>query len=99
MKQKSGWRNSIAAVYEQILPLLPQLPTVDAVGWDEPLRAYVVCTQILQAAHDPSAAQLLDQGLSLLERLAANITDQNHRQHFLNALPAHRQLRDLRLRQ
>ncbi|MCE7988083.1 MAG: hypothetical protein DYG89_43515 [Caldilinea sp. CFX5] len=89
-------RGQIAAAHEQIAPLLPQLPTVAAMGWDEPLRAYVVCTHILQAAHDPSAEQILDQGVSLLERLAANITDPNHRQHFLSAIPAHRQLRALR---
>lgn len=86
-------RGQIAAAHEQILSLLPQLPAVDAVGWDEPLRAYVVCTRILRAAHDPAAEQILDQGTHLLGCLAQNITDPTHRQNFLDSVPAHRALR------
>lgn len=91
-------RGQIAAAHEQITPLLAHLPTASAVGWDEPLRAYVICTRILQTTHDPSAEQVLAQGLALLGQLAGKITDPLHRQHFLTAIPAHRQLRDLRLR-
>lgn len=83
----------IDAAHQRIVPLLSLLPTVTAVGWDEPLRAYVFCARILQAAHDPAAEQLLNQGTQLLACLAQNITDPTHRQHFLNAVPAHRALR------
>lgn len=78
-----------------IIPILPHLPTVAAVGWDEPVRAYVFCVRSLQAAHDPKAEEVLTQGLQLLERLAGNIAARKHRAHFLDALPAHRQLRGL----
>lgn len=86
-------RGDVDAALTQIAPILPHLPTVAAAGWDEPIRAYVVCTQILRAAHDPAAEQILDQGTHLLSCLAQNITDPTHRQNFLNAVPAHRALR------
>jgi len=86
-------RGDITAARKQIVPILPHLPTVAAEGWDEPIRAYVVCTQILRAAHDPAAEQILDQGAHLLGCLAQNITDPTHRQNFLTAVPAHRALR------
>ena len=88
-------RGDIAAARQQIAPILPHLPTVAAVGWDEPLRAYVVCTQVLRAAQDPAAEQILDQGLHLLDCLANNITDRNLRQNFLHVVPAHCKLRAL----
>jgi len=86
-------RGDVDAAQKQIAPILPNLPTVTAAGWDEPIRAYLVCTRILQAAHDPATDQILDQGLHLLECLAQNITAYDHRQIFLNAIPAHRELR------
>ena len=90
-------RGDIAAALNQIAPILPLLPTVAADGWDEPIRAYVVCIQILQAGRDPAANMLLDQGLHLLDCLAQNIADRNLRQNFLAAVPAHRELLALRL--
>ena len=83
-------RGNIDAALNQIAPILPHLPTVAAAGWDEPIRAYVVCARVLRAAQDPAAEKLLAQGLHLLECLANNIADLNRRQHFLNAVPAHR---------
>lgn len=88
-------RGDIAAALQQIAPILPHLPTVAAVGWDEPLRAYVVCTQVLRAVQDPMAEKVLAQGLQLLECLAQNIVDPDLRQNFLQAVPANRKLRTL----
>lgn len=79
----------------QIVPLMPHLPSVAADGWNEPIHAYVVCVQILRAAHDARAAGLLDQGLQLLASLAQNISDLAMRRNFLDAVPAHGQLRAL----
>ncbi len=80
---------------DQIAPILPLLPEETAEGWDEPLRAYVVCIQILQAADDPAAKKLIVEGLHLLDCLAQEITDYSLRQRFLNAVPAHRTLQML----
>ncbi|MCX6047834.1 MAG: hypothetical protein NT075_22265, partial [Chloroflexi bacterium] len=80
---------------QQITPIIPCLPTNAATGWDEPIRAYVVCIQILRATQDARAEELLYQGLQLLACLAQNIRDPILRQHFLNAIPAHRHLQAL----
>lgn len=85
-------RGALSEALSQIAPITPHLPITNAGGWDEPIRAYVVCTRILQAAHDPTAEQILEQGRHLLDCLAQNITDYGHRQRFLNAVPAHQAL-------
>lgn len=78
-----------------IAPILPHLPTDAADGWDAPLRAYVVCVQVLRATADPRAEALLAQGIALLQHLATKIRDRTLRQRFLN-LSAHREIRALR---
>ena len=88
-------QGNLEPALHQVTPIVPRLPSVAADGWDEPLRAYVVCVQILRAAHDARAEGLLDQGLQLLACLAQNISDPTLREHFLDAIPAHRQLRAL----
>jgi predicted ATPase len=89
-------RGALAAASELIKPILPQLPSDGANGWDAPLRAYVVCVQILRAAADPGAELILDQGLRLLDALAQNIGDQRLRRSFLQAIASHHELRALR---
>lgn len=88
-------QGNLEPAMHQVTPIMPRLPSMAADGWDEPIRAYVVCVQILRAAHDARAEGLLDQGLQLLACLAQNIGDSTLREHFLNAIPAHRQLRAL----
>ena len=46
-------RGALATASELITPILPRLPSDSANGWDAPLRAYIVCVQILRAAADP----------------------------------------------
>lgn len=96
MAELARRRGAMDAARSRIAPILPLLPTVAADGWDEPIRAYVVCVRILRGLKDPAAEQLLDQGLRLLDCLAQNISDRNLRRKFLNAVPAHRELRALR---
>ncbi len=88
-------RGNLDEAYKQIAPILPHLPITAADGWDEPIRAYVVCVQILRATDAAAAPTLLDQGRQLLDCLAQNITDRDLRQHFLRAVPANRQLQVL----
>ncbi len=81
--------------YRLIAAILPGLPTTAAEGWDEPVRAFVVCVQILRACHDPRAEPLLAQGLQFLDVLSQTIGDPRLRQQFIEAIPAHQQLRSL----
>ncbi len=89
-------RGEIEVALKLIEPILPHLPTIAAEGWDEPMRAYVVTTKVLQAVNDPMAETILDQGLHLLDCLALKITERSLRQNFILAIPAHRELRALR---
>jgi predicted ATPase/DNA-binding SARP family transcriptional activator len=89
-------RGTLAAAIELIEPIVPRLPTTTANGWDNPLRAYVVCVRILRAAHDPAAELILDQGLQFLDASAQNVGDQRLRRSFLQAIAAHHELRALR---
>lgn len=82
-----------AAALALIEPIIPLLPTTAATGWDDPIRAYVVCVLVLRAAGNPRAATLLRQGLQLLDTLAGHIDDPTLRQSFLLANPAHHTLR------
>jgi hypothetical protein len=84
-----------AAALALIEPIIPLLPTSAASGWDNPIRAYVVCVQVLRTAQDPWAAILLNQGLSLLNTFAGYIDDEGLRQRFFQANAAHHQLRAL----
>jgi predicted ATPase/DNA-binding SARP family transcriptional activator len=89
-------QGALAAALAQVAPILPDLPRIAADGWDEPIRAYVVCVQILWAVHDPAAETILDQGIQLLDALAQNIGDQRLRWRFLHSIAAHRELHALR---
>jgi tetratricopeptide (TPR) repeat protein len=89
-------RGASEAALALIEPIISLLPTTAATGWDNPIRAYVVCVQVLQAADDPRAGVLLHQGLQLLDTLAGHIDDQSLRQRFLLANEAHHTLGLLR---
>jgi predicted ATPase/DNA-binding SARP family transcriptional activator len=93
LHQRRGASAAALALIESIIPLLP---TSAATGWDNPIRAYVVCVQVLRAADDPRADVLLDQGLQFLDTLAGHIDDPSLRQRFLLANNAHRTLGSLR---
>ncbi len=86
-------RGAPAAALTLIAPILPHLPSTSAAGWDEPIQAYVVCIQILQAMQEPTAEKLIAQGRHLLDWLAQQITDEHRRHNFLHNIPAHRELR------
>ncbi len=86
-------RGDFPAAYEQIVGIVAHLPAERADGWDEPLRAYLVCVQILRAVGDPSAEAVLAQGLHLLDSLEQRIADPRLRRSFAEAIREHRMLR------
>lgn len=73
---------------------LVQTLHVGSNAWlDELPPILLCCYQVLRAAHDPRAAQVLATAYAHLERQAAQIDDPAHRQAFWDDVPAHRALR------
>jgi hypothetical protein len=75
---------------EEILAYLTGGGTVD--GADEPLRVYLTCYRVLQAAGDSRASAILETAHTLLQEQAAKIPDQPMRRSFLENVPYHRAL-------
>jgi tetratricopeptide (TPR) repeat protein len=63
-------------------------------GTEEPLRVFLTCYQVLQAANDPRAAKILAVAYHQLRSRADKIADPSARQHFLEDIPYHRQILD-----
>lgn len=62
-------------------------------GLDEPFTIYLPCYRVLEAAHDPRGAAILQQGHDLLHKYANYITDPRLRESFLVNVPVHDELR------
>ena len=92
MAETARRRGFMALAVERIASVLPHLPTQSAESWAAPIQGYVRCVHILQAAHNTNAQAILGQGARLLDHLAQQISDDDLRQNFLNAVPAHREL-------
>lgn len=90
-------RGLFALAMERLTAVLPHLPTQSAQSWAAPVQAYVRCAHILRAAHDADAEVMLGQGVCLLDHLAQQINDDDLRQNFLSAVPAHRELKALQV--
>jgi predicted ATPase/class 3 adenylate cyclase len=63
-------------------------------GTEEPLRVFLTCYQVLQAADDPHAAQILAMAYQQLRSRADRIADSAARRRFLENIPYHRQIMD-----
>ncbi len=72
--------------------ILTYLQTGNLHGTDEPLRVYLTCYQVLQAADDGRAATILTEAYHLLQERAAGIVDVEMRERFLTAVPFHREI-------
>jgi hypothetical protein len=59
---------------------------------DEPVLDYLTCYLVLQAAQDPRASSVLDQGYRLLQECAAHIEEEDQRRNFLHNVAANRDL-------
>lgn len=57
---------------------------------DEPLRVYLTCYRVLQAAQDPRAQEVLGTAHRLLQERAIKIEDEDLRRSFLENVAAHR---------
>ena len=74
----------------QILAYLQAGGTLD--GTDEPLRVYLSCCQVLQAAGDPQANEILENACTLLHKQADSIPDPALRRSFLEDIHYHREI-------
>jgi hypothetical protein len=61
-------------------------------GTYEPLRIYLTCYRVLQAAGDPRAVAILELAHTTLREQAATIPDQVMRRSFLEQVPYHREI-------
>lgn len=61
-------------------------------GVEEPIRVEFTCYRVLAASGDPRARELLAASHRLLEARAAEISDEELRRCYLEAVPAHRQV-------
>jgi len=61
-------------------------------GTDEPMRIYLTCYQVLQAAGDPRADEILTQAHTILMDRADKITDEAMRTSYLENVAANRQI-------
>ena len=75
---------------ESVLAALQGGTPID--GTEEPVRVYLACWQVLDAAADPRAHAVLIAGHDLLMRRAEGIADANRRDSFLRRVPQHRRL-------
>ena len=77
---------------EQIVDFLKD-NTLD--GTDEPMRIYLTCYQVLQAANDPRADEILTQAHTVLMERANKITDDAMRTSYLENVAANRQIMEV----
>jgi predicted ATPase/class 3 adenylate cyclase len=78
------------AYANEILVYLDNGGTLD--GADEPLRVYLSCVQVLQAAGDPRARHILATAHGILHEQAARIEDETLHSSFLQDIPYHREI-------
>lgn len=75
-----GNHTGARAAIDEVLQILETFPRA---GYSDPFFIYGACYQMLSALGDPRAANLLQQGLTLLQCCAAQIGDATLRQTFL----------------
>jgi len=61
-------------------------------GTEEPNRILLTCYQVLKANHDPRANAILTDAYNLLQKRAANISDEHLRHCFLNNVTVNREI-------
>jgi tetratricopeptide (TPR) repeat protein len=86
---EQGQLNQALTEVEEILHFL-QGQTVQAN--DDPFWIYVTCYQILQAAKDSRADNILKEAYDLLQELASRINDEVLQQSYLERVPSHHQI-------
>jgi class 3 adenylate cyclase/tetratricopeptide (TPR) repeat protein len=90
VKLAEGNVDQARAHVEDILTHLATGGSTD--GTDEPLRIYLTCFQVLEAAHDPRADALLTTMHAMFEQRAAKITDPDAQRMFRHDIAHNREI-------
>jgi tetratricopeptide (TPR) repeat protein len=90
VKLAEGKVDEARAHVEDILTHLATGGSTD--GTDQPLRIYLTCFEVLEAAHDPRADALLATMHAMFERRATKITDPDAQRMFRNNIAHNRQI-------
>jgi tetratricopeptide (TPR) repeat protein len=85
-------RGNIVEANAYVTDILAYLETNALDGAESPALVYLACYQVLQAANDPRANELLAQGYRFLMDRAAKISDEALRRSFLEYVPWNREL-------
>jgi predicted ATPase/class 3 adenylate cyclase len=90
VKLADGNVDEARAHVEDILTHLATGGSTD--GTDQPLRIYLTCFRVLEAAHDPCADALLTTMHAMFEQRAAKITDPDAQRMFRNNIAHNREI-------
>lgn len=87
-------QGDVAEALAQVEAMLLRITTHPLLtGADEPLRVYLICYQVLRAARDARAPDILQAAGKLLDTRAVGITNPQLKYSFLEGVPAHREIR------
>lgn len=87
--------NDLLAASAIVDPLVEALATLDTFGWDDRLEPYLYCYQVLKAANDDRANDLLIQGKVILDEMTSRIKSKEIQQAIIENIPEHRKMLDL----
>ena len=76
-------QNEINKALVQVEEILDYLQNGNLDRTDEPVRIYMNCYEVLQAARDPRSTQILADAYAQMQKIATQL-DENHRESFLN---------------
>lgn len=82
--------DDIIAALAHVSAILVHLERSTLAGTDEPLRVYYTCYQILRAAGDSRADDMIETAYRMLMAQASTIGDMAQRRSFLEHVPYHR---------
>lgn len=88
-------QGNLGTAVAHVNAILSHLQTGNLHGTDEPLRVYLTCYQVLQAAGDGRAAAILNEAYNLLQERATGIENPALREKYVTAVPFHREIGQL----
>ena len=90
------WQGNLDQAKAYVEEILAYVETYDTLGdVDNPFEVYLTCFEVLQESKDERAEQFFLNVYTLLQNQAAEITDLELRQSFLENLSAHREIMSL----
>ena len=87
---KQGKLSAAQKIVDEILGYLDEGGTLD--GAEEPMRVWLTCYRVLQAAQDLRAPSILENSYQLLQERAQKISDESMRRKFFENIPCHAEI-------